>query len=64
MCPPCARRARRVPAPQAHAYIVGHLKKEMPSYFGAQKAQAKLLANIEEHFLKVQWEESSVATPH
>ncbi|EOD28151.1 RME1A, RME-1/EHD family protein [Emiliania huxleyi CCMP1516] len=44
---------KRVRLAKAHAYIVGHLKKEMPSYFGAQKAQAKLLANIEEHFLKV-----------
>ena len=38
---------------KAHAFIVGHLKKEMPSMFGKDKAQAKLLGNLEEHFLKV-----------
>jgi hypothetical protein len=44
---------KRVRLAKAHAYIVGHLKKEMPSMFGKEKAQAKLLANLEEHFLKV-----------
>jgi len=38
---------------KAHAYIVSHLKKEMPSMFGKEKAQTKLLANLEDHFLKV-----------
>uniref|UniRef100_A0A7S4B9K4 Calmodulin n=1 Tax=Chrysotila carterae TaxID=13221 RepID=A0A7S4B9K4_CHRCT len=44
---------KRVRLAKAHAYIVGHLKKEMPSMFGKDKAQAKLLANLEDHFLKV-----------
>jgi len=44
---------KRVRLAKAHAYIVGYLKKEMPSMFGKEKAQAKLMANLEEHFLKV-----------
>ena len=44
---------KRVRLAKAHAYIVGHLKKEMPSMWGKEKAQAKLMANLEEHFLKV-----------
>lgn len=38
---------------KAHAHIIGHLKKEMPSMFGKEKAQTKLLANLEDHFLKI-----------
>lgn len=44
---------KRVRLAKAHAYIVSHLKKEMPSMFGKEKAQTKLLANLEDHFLKV-----------
>jgi len=44
---------KRVRLCRAHAYIIGHLKKEMPSMWGKDKAQQKLLANLEEHFLKV-----------
>ena len=45
---------KRVRLAKAHAYIVGHLKKEMPSMFGNKgKAQAKLLGSLEDHFLKV-----------
>ena len=44
---------KRVRLSKAHAHIIGHLKKEMPSMFGKDKAQAKLLANLEDHFLKV-----------
>jgi GTPase SAR1 family protein len=44
---------KRVRLSKAHAHIIGHLKKEMPSMFGKDKAQAKLLNNLEEHFLKV-----------
>ena len=44
---------KRVRLSKAHAHIIGHLKKEMPSMFGKEKAQNKLLANLEEHFLKV-----------
>ena len=38
---------------KAHAFVVSHLKKEMPSMWGKEKAQRKLLDNLEEHFLKV-----------
>lgn len=44
---------KRVRLSKAHAYIIGHLKKEMPAMFGKEKAQAKALASLEEHFLKV-----------
>ena len=44
---------KRVRLSKAHASIIGHLKKEMPSMFGKEKAQAKLLAHLEDHFLKV-----------
>jgi len=44
---------KRVRLCKAHAHIIGHLKKEMPSMWGKDKAQAKLLGNLEEHFLKV-----------
>jgi len=44
---------KRVRLCKAHAHIIGHLKKEMPSMWGKDKAQQKLLANLEEHFLKV-----------
>jgi EH domain-containing protein 1 len=45
---------KRVRLAKAHAHIVGHLKKEMPSMFGNKgKAQAKLLGSLEDHFLKV-----------
>ena len=43
----------RVGLAEAHAYIIGHLKKEMPAFFSKDKTQAKLLSNLEEHFLKV-----------
>ena len=46
---------KRVRLAKAHAHIVGHLKKEMPSMFGNKgKAQAKLLGGLEDHFLKAQ----------
>lgn len=39
---------------KVHAYIISHLKKEMPSLFGKEKKQAKLIENLDEEFLKVQ----------
>lgn len=44
---------KRVRLAKAHMCIVGHLKKEMPAVFGKEKTQAKLLGNLEDHFLKV-----------
>ena len=44
---------KRVRLAKAHMCIVGHLKKEMPAFIGKEKTQAKLLGNLEDHFLKV-----------
>uniref|UniRef100_A0A7S0MUH0 DUF5600 domain-containing protein n=1 Tax=Pyramimonas obovata TaxID=1411642 RepID=A0A7S0MUH0_9CHLO len=45
---------KRVRAARIHALIISHLKKQMPSMMGKQKAQDKLIANLEEEFYKVQ----------
>ncbi|XP_027938062.1 EH domain-containing protein 1-like [Vigna unguiculata] len=39
-----------------HAYIVSHLKKQMPSMIGKAKAQQRLIDNLEDEFVKVQRE--------
>ncbi|KAL1514806.1 hypothetical protein AB1Y20_003892 [Prymnesium parvum] len=44
---------KRVRLAKAHAHIIGHLKKEMPSMFGKEKAQRKLVETLEDHFLKI-----------
>uniref|UniRef100_A0A6T9E1W8 Calmodulin n=1 Tax=Haptolina ericina TaxID=156174 RepID=A0A6T9E1W8_9EUKA len=44
---------KRVRLAKAHVYIIGHLKKEMPSYWGKDKAQKKLLDGLEDYFLKI-----------
>jgi len=44
---------KRVRLAKAHAHIIGHLKKEMPSMWGKDKAQRKLLETLEDHFLKI-----------
>mmetsp|Transcript_37768 Transcript_37768/g.119172 ORF Transcript_37768/g.119172 Transcript_37768/m.119172 type:complete len:99 (-) Transcript_37768:297-593(-) len=36
-----------------HLLIIMHLKSEMPSLFGKEKAQEKLMQNITEEFTKV-----------
>jgi len=36
-----------------HAYIVSHLKKQMPSMIGKAKAQQRLIDNLEDEFVKV-----------
>eukprot|EP00249_Psilotum_nudum_P008143 c21071_g1_i1 orf=198-1829(+) len=56
----CDRRinefVKRARAAKMHAYIVGHLKKEMPAMMGRVKAQQRLIDNLEEEFTKVQRE--------
>ncbi|CAK9217756.1 unnamed protein product [Sphagnum troendelagicum] len=47
------KRARQA---KIHAYIIGHLKKEMPTMMGKQKAQQRLIDNLEDEFAKVQRE--------
>lgn len=47
---------KRVRSCKIHMLLIGHMRKQMPSMFGAQKAQDKLLNNIIEHFTQVQRE--------
>ncbi|CAL5183966.1 unnamed protein product [Lathyrus oleraceus] len=47
------KRARSV---KIHAYIISHLKKEMPAIMGKAKAQQKLIDNLDSEFAKVQRE--------
>ena len=44
---------KRARAAKIHAYIISHLKKEMPSMMGKAKAQQRLIDNLEDEFLKV-----------
>ncbi|XP_020221272.1 EH domain-containing protein 1 [Cajanus cajan] len=56
----CDRRinefVKRARSAKIHAYIISHLKKEMPAIMGKAKAQQRLLDNLEEEFAKVQRE--------
>lgn len=44
---------KRARAAKIHAYIISHLKKEMPSMIGKAKAQQKLMDKLEAEFAKV-----------
>ncbi|PHT35425.1 EH domain-containing protein 2 [Capsicum baccatum] len=52
----CARRinefVKRARAAKIHAYIISHLKKEMPAMMGKAKTQKKLIDNLEDVFVK------------
>ncbi|XP_062017253.1 EH domain-containing protein 1-like isoform X1 [Rosa rugosa] len=56
----CDRRinefVKRARAAKIHAYIISHLKKEMPAMMGKSKTQKRLMENLEEEFAKVQKE--------
>ncbi|RDX62590.1 EH domain-containing protein 1 [Mucuna pruriens] len=56
----CDRRinefVKRARAVKIHAYIISHLKKEMPAMIGKAKAQQKLIDNLAGEFGKVQRE--------
>ncbi|XP_047334534.1 EH domain-containing protein 1-like [Impatiens glandulifera] len=56
----CDRRinefVKRARAAKIHAYIISHLKKEMPSMMGKTKAQQRLIDNLEVEFGKIQRE--------
>ncbi|KAG8058151.1 hypothetical protein GUJ93_ZPchr0002g26387 [Zizania palustris] len=56
----CDRRVnefvKRARAAKIHAYIIGHLKKEMPAMMGKAKAQQRLIDNLADEFAKVQRE--------
>ena len=47
---------KRVRAAKIHILIMGHLRKKMPAMMGKQKAQEKLLANLQTEFGMVQRE--------
>ncbi|XP_057421311.1 EH domain-containing protein 1-like isoform X2 [Lotus japonicus] len=54
----CDRRinefVKRARAAKIHAYIISHLKKEMPVMIGKAKAQQRLIDNLSDEFGKVQ----------
>ncbi|KAH9803946.1 EH domain-containing protein 1 [Citrus sinensis] len=56
----CDRRinefVKRARAAKIHAYIISHLRKEMPAMMGKAKTQQKLIDNLAEEFGKVQKE--------
>ncbi|RUS18734.1 P-loop containing nucleoside triphosphate hydrolase protein [Endogone sp. FLAS-F59071] len=45
---------KRARLAKVHAYIIGHLKKEMPSVFGKNKKQEQLVSGLDTEFLKIQ----------
>ncbi|KAI3740914.1 hypothetical protein L2E82_31389 [Cichorium intybus] len=47
---------KRARAAKIHAYIIGHLKGEMPTMLGKTKAQQKLMDNLQDEFAKIQKE--------
>ncbi|CAM8948708.1 unnamed protein product [Rhodiola kirilowii] len=56
----CDRRinefVKRARAAKIQAYIISHLKKEMPAMIGKAKARQRLIDNLEDEFAKVQKE--------
>lgn len=44
---------KRARSAKIHAYIISHLKKEMPAIMGKAKAQQRLIDNLEDEFAKV-----------
>ncbi|KAG4923857.1 hypothetical protein AAZX31_18G086700 [Glycine max] len=47
---------KRARAAKIHAYIISHLKKQMPAMIGKAKAQQKLIDNLDTEFVKIQKE--------
>mmetsp|Transcript_33515 Transcript_33515/g.99767 ORF Transcript_33515/g.99767 Transcript_33515/m.99767 type:complete len:622 (-) Transcript_33515:364-2229(-) len=47
---------KRVRSCKIHMLLIGHMRKQMPSMFGAAKAQEKMLGSITDHFSQVQRE--------
>ncbi|XP_073062079.1 EH domain-containing protein 1-like [Primulina eburnea] len=56
----CDRRinefVKRARAAKIHAYIISHLRKEMPAMMGKAKTQQRLIDNLSDEFAKVQRE--------
>lgn len=44
---------KRARSAKIHAYIISHLKKEMPALMGKAKAQQRLIDNLDDEFAKV-----------
>ncbi|KAL3632710.1 EH domain-containing protein 1 [Castilleja foliolosa] len=57
----CDRRinefVKRARAAKIHAFIISHLKKEMPAMMGKAKTQQRLIDNLADEFAKVQREQ-------
>ncbi|ORX91088.1 hypothetical protein K493DRAFT_317542 [Basidiobolus meristosporus CBS 931.73] len=45
---------KRARIAKVHAYIISHLKKEMPAMFGKDSKQSELIANLDKEFVKIQ----------
>ncbi|CAG8704115.1 3372_t:CDS:2, partial [Cetraspora pellucida] len=45
---------KRARISKVHAYIIGHLKKEMPSLFGKESKQKELIEKLDKEFVKIQ----------
>ncbi|KAF9940331.1 Dynamin [Modicella reniformis] len=45
---------KRARLARVHAYIIGHLRKEMPAMFKKKTRQRELIANLQGEFLKIQ----------
>ncbi|KAF9336243.1 hypothetical protein BGZ91_010105 [Linnemannia elongata] len=45
---------KRARLAKVHAYIIGHLKKEMPTVFGKASRQQELIRDLDKEFLRVQ----------
>ncbi|KAK9766146.1 hypothetical protein K7432_004984 [Basidiobolus ranarum] len=45
---------KRARIAKVHAYIISHLKKEMPAMFGKDSKQAELIGNLDKEFVKIQ----------
>ncbi|KAF9354430.1 3-hydroxyisobutyryl-CoA hydrolase [Mortierella sp. AD094] len=45
---------KRARLARVHAYIIGHLRKEMPAVFGKKARQRELIQDLQGEFLKVQ----------
>ncbi|KAF9170066.1 3-hydroxyisobutyryl-CoA hydrolase [Mortierella sp. AD011] len=45
---------KRARLARVHAYIIGHLRKEMPAMFGKKTRQRELIQDLQGEFLKVQ----------
>jgi EH domain-containing protein 3/EH domain-containing protein 1 len=44
---------KRARMAKVHAYIISHLKQQMPSMFGKDKKQAELIENLDVEFMKI-----------